>query len=302
MLSIFVCDFGFSSAKWLYGDKKGKIPSAFRHGNDKLIIGDDALVLTGSSYIKTMEELVRFYPVFVERCMKTAEVEEKEVELVVGLPYTYWEEHNRQGGAVPMLEKSLTTGVIKNVTVLPQGLGGIKSFIGSTEGADTKADDKNILAIDIGFNTIIFNVYSPLTKQIIFGQTLNKRGVYQMATELLLPKIRSLAPSASFTAVEISCLIESGIIQYGFEQFDISREIRESAEIYIKNILTDIAGHIKGHFGSSPKVGKVLVFGGGAELMKSVATGDENVEMIILPDPVYANARGFAAAVLGASQ
>lgn len=295
MATNFVCDFGFSAAKWIYGGEKGKVPSAFRYGNDKLVVGEDALILTGSSYVKTMEELIRFYPAFVNVCMETADVKENEVRLAVGLPYSYWEEHNRPGGVVPMLEKSLVGEVVRSVAVFPQGLGGIKSFFDTPEGASAKDADKNILAVDVGFNTVIFTLFSPTQKKIIFGQTLNKRGVYQMATELLLPKIRSLAPSASFTPIEVSCLIESGTIQYGFDQIDIKQEISDAASSYIKNILTDIAGELQGHFGSRPQVGSVIAFGGGAELMKNVASGDDKVNMVFLPDPVFANARGFAA-------
>ena len=36
----------------------------------------------------------------------------------------------------------------------------------------------NVLGIDIGFNTIIFTLFSPQRKQIIHGKTLNKRGVH----------------------------------------------------------------------------------------------------------------------------
>ncbi|MDU0458917.1 MAG: hypothetical protein RW306_09335 [Geobacteraceae bacterium] len=47
-------------------------------------------------------------------------------------------------------------------------------------------------------------------KQIIHGKTLNKRGVHQIATSYLLPRIKDLAPSGIFTPVEIAFLIEKG--------------------------------------------------------------------------------------------
>ena len=56
-MGIFVCDLGFSSAKWLYVEKKGRITSAFRRQGESLILGDDALVLSAASYLKTIEEL-----------------------------------------------------------------------------------------------------------------------------------------------------------------------------------------------------------------------------------------------------
>ena len=52
-MGIFVCDLGFSSAKWIYGEKKGRVTSAFRRQGDSLILGDDALVLSAASSGKT---------------------------------------------------------------------------------------------------------------------------------------------------------------------------------------------------------------------------------------------------------
>ena len=220
----FVCDLGFSSAKWIYGERKGRVTSAFRRQGESLVIGDEALVLSAASYLKTVEELVRFYPVFVERCLKEAGVDEVAISLAVGLPYTYWQEQDKPGGAVPMLTRSLAGGIIKDVSVLPQGLGGIRDYLDNV----VNLPDGNVLGIDIGFNTIIFTLFSPVQRRIIYGMTLNKRGVYQMATEFLLTRIKDLAPSGTFTPIEISYLIEKGFLQYGFERHDISREIQES--------------------------------------------------------------------------
>lgn len=284
----FVCDLGFSSAKWIYGEKKGRVTSAFRRQGESLVIGDDALVLSAASYLKTVEELVRFYPIFVERCMKEAGIDEDEITLAVGLPYSYWQEQDKPGGAVPMLTKSLTGGIIKDVSVLPQGLGGIRDYL---ENAGNLPSG-NVLGIDIGFNTIIFTLFSPDQRRIIYGMTLNKRGVYQMATEFLLPRIKELAPSGTFTPIEISYLIEKGFLQYGFERHDITREIHESGAEYIRHVLSDIHGELQAHVGMQGNFEKVLLFGGGAAFLKN-DLHVKNIEVVTLPEPEYANARGF---------
>jgi len=62
---VFVCDLGFSALKWVYGEKKGRIISAYRRTHDgQILVGDDALLTAGSSYLKTVEDLVHFYPTF----------------------------------------------------------------------------------------------------------------------------------------------------------------------------------------------------------------------------------------------
>jgi hypothetical protein len=286
-MNVLVCDLGFSSAKWIYGERKGRIISAFSYNGDNLLVGEDSLLSSGSSYLKTMEELVRYYPFFVEQCFKQAACE-ADIFLAVGLPYTYWQEQHKPGGAVPGLSKSLIGGLIKDVGVFPQGLGGLRDYLDSS----SERPSGNVLGIDIGFNTIIFTLFSPQRKQIIYGKTLNKRGVHQMATSFLLPRIKGLAPSGTFTPIEIAFLIEKGFLQYGFERHDVSTEIEEAGAAYIEHIICDIQGELQAHVGMHADFDRVLLFGGGATLLKN-GLPVRNIEVIVLPEPEFANARGF---------
>lgn len=286
-MNVLVCDLGFSSAKWLYGERKGRIISAFSYVGNSILVGEDSLMSSGSSYLKTMEELIRYYPVFVEHCQKAAEAE-GDLILAIGLPYSYWQEQHKPGGSLPGLVKSLVGGSIKDVAVYPQGLGGLRDYLDGLPERPTG----NVLGIDIGFNTIIFTLFSPQRKQIIHGKTLNKRGVHQMATNHLLPRIKDLAPSSTFTPVEIAFLIEKGYLQYGFERHDVSREIQEAGMAYIEHVISDIQGELQAHTGMHADFDKVLLFGGGAALLKDGLPA-RNVEVIVLDEPEYANARGF---------
>jgi hypothetical protein len=292
-MNVLVCDLGFSSAKWIYGERKGRILSAFSYNGENLLVGEDSLMSSGSSYLKTMEELVRYYPVFAEQCRRQAEAE-GELLLAVGLPYTYWLEQHKAGGAVPGLETSLAGGAVKEVAVFPQGLGGLRDYLDGLQ----ERPCGNVLGIDIGFNTIIFTLFSPKRKQIIYGKTLNKRGVHQMATSFLLPRIKDLAPSGTFTPVEISFLIEKGYLQYGFERHDVTREIREAGIAYIEHVISDIQGELQAHVGMHADFDRVLLFGGGAAFLKNELPA-KNIEVVVLPEPEFANARGFQSLACG---
>lgn len=283
----FVCDLGFSSLKWMYAGRKGRIVSVCQHLGDSLVVGEDALLQAGSSYLKTIEDLVHYYPAFVKHAAREAMVEGV-VRLVVGLPYGVWQaEKDKQAGLVATLKKVLQASGYPEVMVLPQGLGGVRLFLDQA-GEITG----NILGIDIGFNTVIFTLYSPQKQTIIFGDTFHKRGVHQMATQLLLPAIRDLAPSRSFTPVEVSYLIERGYLQYGFERHDITPEIGKAAKIYIENVLRDVHGEIQAHVGLRSEFDTVLLFGGGATLIKDQVAA-KKIQVIILPEPEFANAAGF---------
>jgi len=284
----FVCDLGFSSLKWVHEDNKGRIVSAYRRGHDGLVVGEDALLTAGSSYLKTLEDLVHHYPAFVEEAASVARVPTGE-SLVVGLPYGAWvAEKDKPAGVVQTLTKVLNASGWPEVRVLPQGLGGVRLFL--SQNQDRAG---NILAVDIGFNTVIFTLVEGESRSIIYGDTFYKRGVHQMATQLLLPAIRDLAPSRTFTPVEISYLIERGYVQYGFERHDISGEIETAAKTYIEDILRDIHGELQAHLGLKASFETVLIFGGGATLIRDVISA-RKVTIEILPEPEYANALGFA--------
>ncbi|ORJ57482.1 hypothetical protein B5V00_13615 [Geothermobacter hydrogeniphilus] len=285
---VFVCDLGFSSLKWVYGENKGRIVSAFRRSHDGLVVGEDALLTAGSSYLKTLEDLVHHYPAFVDEAAAVARVPEK-TPLVIGLPYGAWvAEKDKPAGVVTTLTKILNGSGWPDVRILPQGLGGVRLFLDRLPGRSG-----NILAVDIGFNTVIFTLVDGGSRSIIYGDTFYKRGVHQMATQLLLPAIRDFAPSRTFTPVEISYLIEQGYVQYGFERHDISSEIEVAAKAYIEDVLRDIHGELQAHLGLKASFETVLVFGGGATLIRDIIDS-KRVAIEILSEPEYANALGFA--------
>ena len=284
----FVVDLGFSTAKVLYGGRQFRIPSAFRAGmGGAYIYGEDALVKTGSSYLKTPQELIRHYPAFVKLAMERAGAASEEVSLAVGLPYLFWLNENHPGGAVEALTNALAADGYGNVLVLPQGLGGIKSFIHESKGTNG-----NVLAIDIGFNTVIFTLFDPTRGQMIYGNTYNKRGIHQMANEYVLPRISHLAPARTFTPLEISILIERGTLDYSFEQFDIRGEISQAINDYVTPILDDIYGEVQAELGTHANARHVIMFGGGGALLANSMPA--NAPFQVLREPEYANARGFS--------
>ena len=79
---MLIVDLGFSSAKWLYGEIKETVRSCFRksrsdvegylYRGDRHLVGERALLETGSRYLRTVEELVDQYHLFVSVCAHKA--------------------------------------------------------------------------------------------------------------------------------------------------------------------------------------------------------------------------------------
>lgn len=308
--NMLVVDLGFSSAKYLYGDRKGLVKScyrkvkgadSYRFNGDNYLVGERALLQTGSHYLRTVDELMEFYPLFVGVAAKKAGATNRET-LVVGLPFDVWKAETskkNQGlpNAIARLKDALKIIRISNdeefhfkeVLVFPQGLGGIKDYL-SENGTNTVSG--NILAIDIGFNTVISTLYSCTEKEIVAGKTYYKQGLYEMAVNILMPEIASHIGGKTLTPLEINYLVQTGRLQVGFDLIDIKPEIDNAVSTYVRDLLRNVIGDLKAHSGVIT-FETLLLFGGGARFLKDKLEA-KKVKIVVLSEPELANARGFA--------
>lgn len=286
----FVCDLGFSSAKWMFGKKKGRVISVYQdRGDGTPLLGEDALDNPGGvAYIRTPQHLVKYYPFFLEKCLDEAKVK-GEVKVGVGLPVQFYEEQQKiKGGAIDVLHDSLLSDRVKEVKILPQGIGGIRSYL-ITDGKDKSG---LILGVDIGFNTIIYTLYDPQRSKVVFTDTLYKRGISQLAANYLMPKIADFTSGLSMTPVELSKLMELGYLTVGTDRHDLMPEIKSASQEYVTNILTEIMEDVRANISVTRPLETIVFFGGGATHLKG-KIGSDKVEVKVLPEPEYANARGF---------
>jgi len=287
---ILVVDLGFSAAKYKFGGLIGRTASALRRFGDDMIVGDRALDKSGSNYLKTPAELVKFYPEFVSHVVELVGVTEK-VELSVGLPYAFWKSEKEKTGteisAIDQLKKGLVGENISKVHVFPQGRGGIVSYL--TDSAEVP--EGNLLAIDIGFNTIIATLWSTDLQKTLWDATYYKKGIHQMATQYLFPKISHHLSGQSPTPVEISQCLEKRCLGSGFSKIDIGPDIDSCANLYATDTLSDIVADLQAHVGIAASFSEVLFFGGGTHYLPEL--NSDTVKMTKLPEPEFANARGF---------
>jgi len=61
---------------------------------------------------------------------------------------------------------------------------------------------------------------------------------------------------------------------------------------YNGDVIRDIQGELQAHVGMHADFDRVLLFGGGAALLKNGLPA-RNIEVIVLPEPEFANARCF---------
>jgi len=305
--SMLVVDLGFSSAKFMCGERRGIIKSCFRKvkgvadyrfGGDNYILGEKALLQTGSHYLRTLDELIEFYPLFAGVAAEKSGVSGKDT-LVVGLPFDFWKaetskEKRGSPNSIGRLKDSLKLIKLndaeisfEDVLVFPQGLGGVKDYL-----SQNGCEGTNILAIDIGFNTVISTLFSCEEKEILTGRTYYKKGLHEMAVNLLMPEIANHIGGKTLTPLEINHVIQTGTLQVGFDLIDIKPEIDASASVYVRDLLSMIIGDLKSH-GGVITFDTVVFFGGGARLLQDKLEA-KKVKIVVLSEPEFANARGFA--------
>lgn len=293
---VLVVDGGFGWVKWLYGDRKGRFRSCYRRVADEYVWGERALLESGSRYLRTVEELMEMYPVVVDEVMRVIGVrgDEKEaLNLVVGLPYGYLE--SGREGEVEGLRARLRRRGFGEVFVFPQGLGGVKWYIVSQrrQGEEVRG---NILGIDIGFNTVIVVLYSVEERRILLGRTYYRKGVSDLAVNMLYPRIRAFVGGRTLTPIELNYLMETGVLQVGFERVDLGPEVGEAVEEYVSDLIGFILHDVKAQLGVVP-FERVVFFGGGANLLKGRVEG-KRVRVEVLEEAEYANCYGFRERVL----
>lgn len=287
----FVCELGFSYAKWLFEEKKGKVLSVFmQNAGGVPLIGKQALDRPGGvSYILNSEEMVNCYPWFLEKCLDDAGVEKDEhVRVAVGLPVEYWEQQGEiEEGAIDKLSKSLLSNRVKEVVVMPQGLGGVRDFLSTLK----KMPDGYILGVDIGFNTVIYTIYDPTSQEMIANHTMWKRGVNQMVDQFLMPLIKQKISGKNITPPEVAFMMERGYYTDGFDKVDLKKQIKEASNSYRDNILKEILALVKDSISITNPLAQVIFFGGGSTYLDDMS--NYTVDVKVLPEPEFANARGF---------
>ena len=74
--------------------------------------------------------------------------------------------------------------------------------------------------------------------------------------------------------------------------------LQEAGIAYIEHVIRDIQGELQAHVGMHADFDRVLLFGGGAALLKN-GLPVRNIDVIVLNEPEFANARGFQTLAFG---
>lgn len=302
-------DIGFGDVKIAYRNGNGlttsKYPTAIHHkarNENPIYTTDNEYEFEGGGYVageaakngaygtRSYTFLRKYAPVFAYIALKQLEKANGRMpeQIGIGLPLTYYSKEN-----VADMEKRMRRFIVNQevidipVTVYVQGYGVLVDYIGGFQPGERDAAAKELLVIDVGFNTVdIVNVENgKVTRQ--GSDTMENDGVSRMTEQIISyfrPKHFDLSP------VEAAELLRTGTVRIYGQMEDHSELVREITEEYVGWLF----GEIESRYGKRiKKTGKIILAGGGAYFLRHYIPAEYASQVYIPERPEMANARGF---------
>jgi hypothetical protein len=276
MNDILSVDFGFGNVKAITPEGKILFPSAFyRDDNDMWHTGEKAIETGRPRFPVTIEDLTRLYPVVILTLMSRLKTRPRII--ACGLPLETYSTYST--GMQYLLEREVNfAGQIEKIVVYPQ-----------TASCAWMFDVDSLFIVDIGFNTVISCLMRK--KEIVYHKTFFHYGAMVIG-EKLLPRLSKVLSDVgkTLTLPEIEQIVRTGKFQVGLEVYDYTDLIKELREEYIRETIAMVISDLKANGPGTAYFSHLAVIGG---LAKDVSIHSRKVEIIIPPEPVYANAMSF---------
>lgn len=256
--------------------------------------GADALNLPSNSIvdITNYQALETFAPVFIFQALKIAEVDPKDIKVLVsGLSVTQLD----QSGYFKERIKNFTVNgqdfQFENVYLLPQGAGSKMAF--DKYGANypnirTESTQYTFVGCDIGFNTLdLFYVTDGKTSPNLF-EGLAGEGVMKIA-QIVKETVKELY-QRDITLREAKQVLDTKIYKLRGQSYDMSEVVRNAIKKYTEGVMLAIEERY------GPVIDKcdfICLQGGGAALFDETTAGGDSFFRVVRNSPDFYNAIGF---------
>lgn len=291
-------DFGFGYTKAYYDGEEGKnffkFPSWIAHFKrtpltdiDPIVtdreyaVGEYARFESSRIEVATVEELVRYAPVFVLGVIQHIYKKDfqnalkSKFDIVLGIPPRFKDYKRPIEDAVKKYLSSNST-----VSVLPQGFG---AYFDLVTHFPEQVLNSDIIIIDIGFNTVDYVILSKEGEKIK-GDTIEGMGLTK-AVEIFRSSLpTTYAELINFSHSKLITVFERGTVNLKGKELHF-KQIRDQAILSYADILMSRLKSEIGNFLNEIEV--VAVVGGGAYYV------DLGRDVLKPHLPEYSNARGF---------
>lgn len=294
-------DLGFGYIKVAWNEGQFKFPSWVAHftptplsqvipitiDNVDYVVGDLARYEKNLIEISSIDEIVKYSPVFVMGAIQKIlgedfykKFHQHSYRLALGIAPKFKAYKDKIEEAV---KKVLPQG--STCEVYPQGYG---AYMDTLIDSPDKVIGKDVLVIDIGFNTVDYVLISAEGVKIK-GDTIERLGM-TTAVEIFRKAIpSSYADLANYSLSRLLNVFETGKAFVAGREISLLQFRLKAIELYSDTVLSRMKDEIGNYLFEIPSV--VLV-GGGAYYVKF------GRDVYVPPAPEFANARGFYKSLL----
>lgn len=257
-MGVLAIDFGFGNIKF----KTSKSRGIFR------ISELDHKV----SEVKTVDELISFYPSVINKLL--SESTEVITTLSLGLPLQAWKDSQ----IVSALHDEVFYKIreVDEIYIYPQA-----ASVGYLAG--------DSLVIDFGHNTVIACLI--VNSKIMYDKTYFRKGSVEIANEINNLIQHELAKvGKTLSSVELDEVFLKGKVQIGFDIIDLSQQVKQIKQDYIKRTLSLVINDLKVTTAGIYTFDKVFLIGG---LAKDIQLQSQKVMIEIPHEPIFSNVEAF---------
>jgi len=210
----------------------------------KWVLGEKALThKRACEYVRDVEELVRYYPLYLMEAKRRGGVETDTAAVSLPLDVFIVEREKRESGADNLIDR-LTHNCSRygfSVSVYPQGVAGLQHLIDE----EKVADDSYTLLVDGGFNTVNVAVVSPELEVVFFKTFTDEVGIRNLIEEFFVEELRVRFPAVSTNLVVLKEIFLKEVIDTGLRVEDVRVEKERALSRYLDRFFERVLGEIR---------------------------------------------------------
>lgn len=292
-------DIGFSSCKCKVSGKEwrfpsfvapakarsvnlGDEPSGYLYKGQRFNVGDTSDGADGSKYVREMDFLLEFSPLFVVHALKG--LNPRPALLAVGLPLEQFREYRDRIRNV--LSAFEVNGVAYkfDVRVFPQAVGALAEY---AYDSAPPLDESGFL-VDIGFNTAIVLKYAHLKAKSDGSTQYNQFGISRALEEL--GAIIKGKHSLTLSPLELNDVFQKKYLSRYGERIDLTLDLQSIVSSHVDSLMKTIKDDFDRHL---MRADRLVMAGGGSYHVNSQLPDRYRKFCIFLKTPEFANVRGY---------
>lgn len=293
-------DIGFSSCKCKAANKEWKFPSlavplgaqsvnlgegpsGYLYKGRRYSVGASPVGAYGAKYVREIEFLFEFGPLFVAHAVKGMAVQP--TVLAVGLPLGDFKRETRDRFREVLSRFTIDGREYSfEVRVFPQAVGALSQYAHESSASP----DESGFLVDIGFNTAIVLRFMELKAKSEGSVQYNQFGISRALEEL--GAILKAEYGETYSPLELNEVFQKGVLVHCGKRIDMSATLKEVVSNHVDSLMKQIKDTYSRDLVRSDRL---VMAGGGAYHINGQLPAEYRDFCKFLENPEFSNVRGY---------